>query len=291
MRKTPISMWWEEWFCGDTSAFSLFIFLVATASTTERKVYTNRGLIKLWVWQLVFDRVRFSKFIWLSPSGTLATCMRIADKFDKISIKSDSKKTIVTIVDYLSVVWFENTKWQSNDNQTTVEWQSKNTKKTVKNDKTEEIIIDAKASIGVALDSSEDSFAPPSDLLSPPPTPSPPKLSKSPKPRSEISLEIDQCLEIIKSFNEWTINGAKGKQRMFAKHLISKIKEMPKVQSWQFTRDQTLRLVISLTHQSEHYSQWTGWPQEIHSKRASLLSIAKKNHWLWSGDLSQYDIN
>lgn len=283
MRKTPISMWWEEWFCGDTSAFSLFIFLVATASTTERKVYTNRGLIKLWVWQLVFDRVRFSKFIWLSPSGTLATCMRIADKFDKISVKSDSKKTIVTIVDYLSVVWFENTKWQSNDSQTTVEWQSKNTKKTGKNDKTEETNIDAKASIGNYTDDDPILSSSDSGIL-PPPTPSPQK------PRTEISLEIDKCLETIASFNEWTINGAKGKQRRFAKHLIAKIKEMPKVLSWQFTRDQTLSLVLSLTHKSEHYSQWTWWPQEIYDKRASLISIAKKNHWSWSGDLSQYDI-
>lgn len=283
MRKTPISMWREEWFCGDMSAFSLYVFLVASASTKPRSVSTNRWIIQLWTGQMVFDRVRFWKLIWRSSSCSLATCKRLEQKRNKIRIQSDKTKTIVTILDYLEIVGFENTKWQSKDSQKIVEWQSKDTKK---NDKNEEIDKNIKANAFIEGDNPDPWSS--SDSISPPPTPSPkPELFE----KKLITQKVDKCLEIIKSYNEWTINWSKGKQRQFASHLIKKIEEMPTVSSWKFSRDQTLDLALSIVSKTEHYSQRLWWPEEIFRRWASIIAIAKKNaNNKPSGDLSQYDI-
>lgn len=112
-----------------------------------------------------------------------------------------------------------------------------------------------------------DDFIPRQDeiIQAPPPTPSP----RGGDP------EINRCLAIIASFNDGALDGAKDKQRQFAKHLIKKIKALPKVASGEFTRSATLEMLLSAVSRNEFHRHKIGGPQSIHRHFGTLLQIAK----------------
>lgn len=287
MRKTPISMGREDEFGGDMSAFVLYVWMVASASSTARTIYTNRWLTQLDVGQLVFDRVRFGRLIGRSASCALATCKRLEQKRNKIRIQSDNAKTIVTIVDYLDVVWFDFVKWQTKNSNTTDLWQTKNTKKNDKNDKNN---IDNTNVLSIRINQKSENILA-SDVS--PPTPLPPTPKKW-KKKWKIDIDAIACIDIIKKYNQGTINGSKWKQYVMAKHLISKIKEMEPVQSGRYTRDSVLDMAVAVCSQSSMYAHWVTWPYEIHQRRSSICAVAKtelsKQNKSTTSDLSQYDI-
>lgn len=100
-------------------------------------------------------------------------------------------------------------------------------------------------------------------------------------------------MEIIKSHNEGTINGAKGENRQYAKHLIRKLQELPKVVSGEYSRENTLDTLLGLVAKSPHHRHKIGGAKSIFHNIASLIQVAKgevssSNHKVI--DLSAYAV-
>jgi hypothetical protein len=95
---------------------------------------------------------------------------------------------------------------------------------------------------------------------------------------------INKCIEIIKSFNEWSISWSKGEQRQYANHLIKKLCELEKVKNWKFTRENTLEALLNVISENEFHRHKIWWPKSIYHDFWWLIQIAKwglskNNNW------------
>ena len=86
---------------------------------------------------------------------------------------------------------------------------------------------------------------------------------------------INECLDIIKKYNDWVLNWSKWEQRIFAKHLITKVSEMPKVISWSMTWQVALNNILLRVSNNQYHSSKIWWPEIIFKNFWTLIQVAK----------------
>ena len=87
--------------------------------------------------------------------------------------------------------------------------------------------------------------------------------------------DVNACLELIKSFNNGIVDWTVQNQRRFAKHLVDKLKKLQVIQSWEFTWQQILELILRIGSESKfHYAKITS-PELIYRNLAMLLGLCK----------------
>ena len=88
--------------------------------------------------------------------------------------------------------------------------------------------------------------------------------------------EINECLEIIKSYNNWIINWSSQKWRQYSKHLITKLKKIDNVKDWKIKWQDVLRMILEIWKENEYYSVKTTSPELIYYNLSTLMEVCRK---------------
>ena len=86
---------------------------------------------------------------------------------------------------------------------------------------------------------------------------------------------INECLDLIKSYNGGIVNGSDAKQRQFANHLIKKLQKLTSVQEGRFTWQATLEMILKIISENEYHATKIASPELIYRNLASLMQICK----------------
>lgn len=87
--------------------------------------------------------------------------------------------------------------------------------------------------------------------------------------------DINECLNLIKSYNGGIVNGSDAKQRQFANHLIKKLQKLTSVQEGKFTWQATLEMILKIISENEYHAAKIASPELIYRNLASLMQICK----------------
>ena len=91
--------------------------------------------------------------------------------------------------------------------------------------------------------------------------------------------EINECLEIIKSFNGWMIDWTQKMNRIYWKNLIWKIKQSPPVSSGNYSRQETLKAVLNVISKNKYHASKITSPELIYRNLTLLFQICEKE-WM-----------
>lgn len=87
--------------------------------------------------------------------------------------------------------------------------------------------------------------------------------------------DINECLDLVKSYNGGIVNGSDAKQRQFANHLIKKLQKLTSVQEGRFTWQSTLEMILKIISENEYHATKIASPELIYRNLASLMQICK----------------
>ena len=90
--------------------------------------------------------------------------------------------------------------------------------------------------------------------------------------------EINECIEIIKSFNWWMIDWTQRRNRIYWKNLIGKLKHSPPVQKW-FTWQQTLQAILQIVSNNKFHRSKITNPKSIYDNLTLLLQLCEQE-WI-----------
>ena len=88
--------------------------------------------------------------------------------------------------------------------------------------------------------------------------------------------EINECLEIIKSYNNGIINGSAKQWRQYANHLIKKLKNIENVKDGKIKRRDVLKMVLEVWKNNEYHSTKTTSPELIYYNLSTLMELCRK---------------
>lgn len=99
--------------------------------------------------------------------------------------------------------------------------------------------------------------------------------------------EINECLEIIKSFNGWIIDWTQKSNRIRWKNLIWKLKKSEFVQNQNYTRQNTLTAVLKVVSQNKFYVSKITSPELIYKNLAILFQVCRQE---WMNQTPQIEV-
>lgn len=91
--------------------------------------------------------------------------------------------------------------------------------------------------------------------------------------------EINECLEIIKSFNGWMIDWTQKMNRIYWKNLIWKLKQAPPVSSGNYSRQETLKAVLNVISKNKYHAWKITSPELIYRNLTLLFQVCEKE-WM-----------
>jgi hypothetical protein len=103
-----------------------------------------------------------------------------------------------------------------------------------------------------------------------PPTPLPPA------PARFGNEEINEVMEMVKSYNGGIVNGSDSKQRKYANHLLKKLKKLDSVQNEKFSRQSVLEMILRIISDNEYHATKISSPELIYRNLASLMTVCRQ---------------
>ena len=91
--------------------------------------------------------------------------------------------------------------------------------------------------------------------------------------------EIDECLEIIKSFNGWMIDWTQKRNRIYSKNLIWKLKQSPPVSSGKYSRQETLKVLLQVISENKYHRSKITNPKTIYENLTLLFQVCNEE-WM-----------
>lgn len=88
--------------------------------------------------------------------------------------------------------------------------------------------------------------------------------------------EINECLEIIKSFNGWLIDWTQKRNRIYWKNLIGKLKQSPPVINWNHSWEETLKAILQVISENKFYCSKITNPKSIYDNLTLLYQVYKE---------------
>lgn len=88
--------------------------------------------------------------------------------------------------------------------------------------------------------------------------------------------EIDECLEIIKSFNGWMIDWTQKRNRIYSKNLIWKLKQSPPVSSGKYSRQETLKVLLQVISENKYHRSKITDPKKIYENLTLLFQVCNE---------------
>ena len=97
---------------------------------------------------------------------------------------------------------------------------------------------------------------------------------------TEVSVEygnsdINQCLNLIKTYNWWLLDWTVKNSRRYAKLLIDKLNKLESIQSWKYTRIETLEIILKVISQNKYHSAKITSAESIYRNLAVLMQACK----------------
>jgi len=137
--KQPIDLQVYVWFGDDHLARDLFIHLLLRAKNKdmENPEHFKGKPFLLKRGQTIFGRNEYAEKLRCSPSGTRNALVRLEKVYSKVTSKSNTDFTVITILNYDDLVCMEQANKQAGDKQVTSKGQAKDTNKSVKSDKSD----------------------------------------------------------------------------------------------------------------------------------------------------------
>lgn len=216
----------------------LMIFLLAKATHSKQSFYLWINKISLKPWQLVTSQRKIADHFWM-PISKIHRLIKVLSKEWILKHEWNTKYTVIT---------FENRdKYQTSETPVKHQWNANETKKeTNKNDKNEEEWKEKNI------------------------------ISKDIKPKVYGDPEVNELLDIIKSFNNWICDWTQKDQRQYWKHLLNKLKKVDKIQSNEHTRSQYIEWLLWVVINNEYHRHKIWWPKKIYYNLAELIQIANQ---------------
>lgn len=90
------------------------------------------------------------------------------------------------------------------------------------------------------------------------------------------NVEINECLEIIKSFNWGLIDWTQKWNRIYWKNLIWKLKQAPPVMNWDYTWQDTLKAILQVISQNKYHRSKITNPKTIYDNLTLLFQVCKE---------------
>jgi hypothetical protein len=90
------------------------------------------------------------------------------------------------------------------------------------------------------------------------------------------NAEINECLEIIKSFNGWMIDWTQKWNRIYWKNLIWKLKQAPPVINWDYTWQDTLKAILQIISQNKYHRSKITNPKTIYDNLTLLFQVCNE---------------
>lgn len=89
--------------------------------------------------------------------------------------------------------------------------------------------------------------------------------------------DINECLELVKSYNWWILDWTIKESRRYAKLLIDKLNKLDSIQKWNFTRYQTLDIILKVISQNKYYTSKIASIESIYHNLSVLMQVCKKD--------------
>ena len=87
--------------------------------------------------------------------------------------------------------------------------------------------------------------------------------------------DINECVDLIKSFNWWLIDWTIKNNRKYAKLLIDKLNKLESIQSWKYTRNQTLEIILKVISKNKYHASKITSAESIYRNLAVLMQACK----------------
>lgn len=91
--------------------------------------------------------------------------------------------------------------------------------------------------------------------------------------------EINKCLNLIKTYNWWLVDWTVKNNRRFAKLLIDKLNKLESIQSWKYTWNATLEIILKVISQNKYHAPKITSPELIYRNLAILMQACKNDIW------------
>lgn len=91
--------------------------------------------------------------------------------------------------------------------------------------------------------------------------------------------DINECVDLIKSFNWWLIDWTIKNNRKYAKLLIDKLNKLESIQEWRYTRNQTLELILNVISKNKYHVSKITSAESIYRNLAVLMQACKNDIW------------
>ena len=89
--------------------------------------------------------------------------------------------------------------------------------------------------------------------------------------------DVNECLNLIKSFNWWLIDWTIKNNRRYAKMLIDKLNKLESIQEWKFTRNQTLEIILKVISKNKYHASKITSAELIYHNLAVLMQACKND--------------
>ena len=101
------------------------------------------------------------------------------------------------------------------------------------------------------------------------------------------NVEINECLEIIKSFNWGLIDWTQKWNRIYWKNLIWKLKQAPPVMNWDYTWQDTLKAILQIISQNKYHRSKITNPKTIYDNLTLLFQVCKQE---WENQIGEIPV-
>lgn len=89
--------------------------------------------------------------------------------------------------------------------------------------------------------------------------------------------DINLCIDLIKKYNGWLIDGTVKKQRQYWKLLINKLKKLESIKNWEYTWNNTLEIILKIISNNKFYCSKITSPENIYNNLAVLMQQCKND--------------
>lgn len=90
--------------------------------------------------------------------------------------------------------------------------------------------------------------------------------------------EINELLEIIKSFNNWIIDWTIKEQRQYWDNLLKKIKQIDKIKNLEYIRQDYIKAIFEIISKNSYHSHKITWPKKVFYELAWLIAICNQEY-------------
>ena len=118
----------------NSNLLQLFLYCILRANHKTTEIIFNGEIVKLDTGSFIAGRFQIAEDLKMNPSSVYKNLKKL-QKLSYISLKSNNRFTIVTVIKYSSYQIFKNEKEQQSNNKVTTKEQQSNTDKNYKNDK------------------------------------------------------------------------------------------------------------------------------------------------------------